>query len=81
MNPAQVSLVLVQGQANVIPGLQEVVAGMKVGGKRRALIPASQAYGSDIKLEPQPPTYATQRQLLNHAKEPLLFEVKLLKFR
>lgn len=70
-----------QGQEDVIPGLQEVVAGMKAGGKRRALLPPATAYGMDVNLQPQPPTYPTKRQLLNHAREPLLFEVKLLKFR
>lgn len=29
--------------------------------------------------QPQPPTFATKRQLANHSKEPLLFEVQLLK--
>ena len=29
--------------------------------------------------EPQPPTFATQRQLQNHCTEPLLFEVEMLR--
>jgi hypothetical protein len=28
---------------------------------------------------PQPPTFATKRQLVNHCREPLLFEVALLR--
>eukprot|EP00884_Botryococcus_braunii_P015880 jgi/Botrbrau1/2976/Bobra.0026s0040.1 len=69
------------GKWNVIPGLQQVVVGMRAGGKRRAMLPPVTAYGEDVSLQPQPPTFPTKRQLLNHAKEPLLFEVKLLKFR
>lgn len=64
----------------MIPGLQDAVKGMKVGGKRRALVPPAQGYISST-LQPQPPTFATQRQLLNHANEPLLFELQLLNIR
>jgi FKBP-type peptidyl-prolyl cis-trans isomerase FkpA len=34
------------GTAQIIPGVQQAVLGMKVGGRRRAYIPASLAYGS-----------------------------------
>ena len=34
------------GTANILPGFQQAVVGMRVGGRRRAYIPASLAYGS-----------------------------------
>jgi FKBP-type peptidyl-prolyl cis-trans isomerase len=71
-----------QGAGEVIPGLEEVLLGMKAGGKRRALIPPELGYASDPEhAQPQPPTFATRRQLLNHASEPLLFEVQLVRIR
>lgn len=71
-----------QGNGDIIPGLEEVLAGMKPGGKRRALIPPALGYVSNPNnAQPQPPTFATKRQLLNHANEPLLFEIQLLKIK
>lgn len=66
------------GDGAVIPGLEEVMIGMKPGGKRRALVPPEVGY-TDPGLEPQPPTFATKRQLMVHSKEALLFEVEVLK--
>lgn len=62
----------------IIKGLKEVLVGMKVGGKRRALIPPSVGYTSDT-LQPIPEEFGPRRSLLSHAKEPLVFEVQLLK--
>jgi hypothetical protein len=31
--------------------------------------------------EPEMPTFGTKRQLANHAREPLLFEVELIRVR
>ncbi|KAI3456777.1 hypothetical protein Pfo_013440 [Paulownia fortunei] len=62
----------------IIRGLKEVLIGMKVGGKRRALIPPSVGYISDT-LQPIPEEFGPRRSLLSHAKEPLIFEVQLLK--
>ena len=71
-----------QGSGEVIPGLEEVLTGMKAGGKRRALIPPELGYASDPNnAQPQPPTFASRRQLLNHANEPLLFEVQLMRIK
>ncbi|KZV56340.1 hypothetical protein F511_00337 [Dorcoceras hygrometricum] len=62
----------------IIKGLKEVLIGMKVGGKRRALIPPSVGYVNET-LQPIPEEYGPRRSLLSHAKEPLVFEVQLLK--
>ncbi|GAQ88414.1 FKBP-type peptidyl-prolyl cis-trans isomerase family protein [Klebsormidium nitens] len=68
------------GQGRVIQGLEEVLSGMRAGGKRRALIPPSAGYVDQI-LEPIPPGFGPQRSLYSHAKEPLVFEVLLLKVK
>jgi FKBP-type peptidyl-prolyl cis-trans isomerase len=66
------------GDPTLIPGLNEVLVGMEPGSKRRALIPPALGYTSQ-ELQPQPPTFATKRQLVNHSQEPLIFEVQMLK--
>ena len=72
---------LLQGKHDVIQGLEEVVAGMRVGGKRRAIIPPEAGYVNPDSDAPQLPTFSAMRQVLNHAKEPLLFEIQLLRSR
>ncbi|XP_073313195.1 LOW QUALITY PROTEIN: peptidyl-prolyl cis-trans isomerase FKBP16-1, chloroplastic [Primulina huaijiensis] len=62
----------------IIKGLKEVLIGMKVGGKRRASIPPSAGYVSET-LQPIPKEFGPRRSLLSHIKEPLVFEVQLLK--
>ncbi|XP_052177210.1 peptidyl-prolyl cis-trans isomerase FKBP16-1, chloroplastic isoform X4 [Diospyros lotus] len=62
----------------IIKGLKEVLVGMKVGGKRRALIPPSAGYVNE-NLKPIPEEFGPRRSLLSHANEPLIFEVQLLK--
>ncbi|KAF8691422.1 hypothetical protein HU200_040561 [Digitaria exilis] len=86
----------------MIRGLKDVLIGMKVGGKRRALIPPEVGYISET-LKPIPEEnvyfasvcivhlqllfclpcmllqFGPRRSLLSHAKEPLVFEVQLLK--
>ncbi|XP_031744259.1 peptidyl-prolyl cis-trans isomerase FKBP16-1, chloroplastic isoform X2 [Cucumis sativus] len=77
----------------IIEGLKEVLVGMRVGGKRRALIPPSVGYINE-NLNPIPEESTTlavnkikyvwlqfgpRRSLLSHRNEPLIFEVQLLK--
>ncbi|XP_020241517.1 peptidyl-prolyl cis-trans isomerase FKBP16-1, chloroplastic isoform X2 [Asparagus officinalis] len=62
----------------IIQGLKEVLVGMKVGGKRRALIPPNVGYINET-LKPIPEEFGPRRSLLSHANEPLVFEVQLLK--
>ena len=69
-----------QGDEKIIKGLQEAVRGMQPGGKRRVLVPPELGFVDDS-MQPQPPTFATKRQLLNHSKEPLMFEILLLAIR
>ncbi|XP_042011110.1 peptidyl-prolyl cis-trans isomerase FKBP16-1, chloroplastic-like isoform X2 [Salvia splendens] len=71
-------VILRLGDEQMIKGLKEVLSGMKVGGKRRALIPPSVGYTSEA-LQPIPEEFGPRRSLLSHAKEPLIFEVQLLK--
>ncbi|KAK9089940.1 hypothetical protein Scep_029022 [Stephania cephalantha] len=73
---APVTLLLDKKQT--IQGLKEVLIGMKVGGKRRALIPPSVGYVNE-NLKPIPDEFGPRRSLLSHADEPLVFEVQLLK--
>jgi FKBP-type peptidyl-prolyl cis-trans isomerase len=54
--------------SNVIKGWQDGVPGMKVGGKRRLIIPADQAYG------PNPPEGSNIP-----ANAPLVFDIELVK--
>ncbi|EPS69238.1 hypothetical protein M569_05526 [Genlisea aurea] len=62
----------------MIRGLKNVLVGMKVGGKRRALVPPSLGYLKET-LQPLPDEFGPRRSLLSHANEPLVFEVQLLK--
>ncbi|KAK9689498.1 hypothetical protein RND81_09G063100 [Saponaria officinalis] len=62
----------------MIKGLKDVIIGMKIGGKRRALIPPNMGYVNE-QLKPIPEEFGPRRSLLSHANEPLVFEVQLLK--
>ncbi|XP_034678101.1 peptidyl-prolyl cis-trans isomerase FKBP16-1, chloroplastic [Vitis riparia] len=71
-------VVLPLDENQTIKGLKDVLVGMKVGGKRRALIPPSVGYINE-NLKPIPDEFGPRRSLFSHAKEPLVFEVQLLK--
>ena len=82
LSRALIHVLCAQGTGDIIPGLEEALVGMKPGAKRRVVIPPQLGYtGVNAELQPQPPTFATKRQLLNHSSEPLLFELQLLKIR
>ncbi|XP_066318125.1 peptidyl-prolyl cis-trans isomerase FKBP16-1, chloroplastic-like [Miscanthus floridulus] len=66
------------GGEEMIRGLKDVIIGMKAGGKRTALIPPEVGYIRET-LKPIPEEFGPRRSLLSHAKEPLVFEVQLLK--
>ncbi|GFR49598.1 hypothetical protein Agub_g11667 [Astrephomene gubernaculifera] len=66
------------GSGELIQGLEQVLQGMAPGCKRRALIPPELGYVAGGE-GPQPPTFATRRQLESHRREPLLFEVQMLR--
>ncbi|XP_024977424.1 peptidyl-prolyl cis-trans isomerase FKBP16-1, chloroplastic isoform X2 [Cynara cardunculus var. scolymus] len=71
-------VILPLNEKEIIKGLKEVIMGMKVGGKRRALIPPAVGYVNK-NLGPIPDEFGPRRSLLSHVKEPLIFEVQLLK--
>ncbi|XP_073001751.1 peptidyl-prolyl cis-trans isomerase FKBP16-1, chloroplastic [Typha latifolia] len=71
-------VVLPLDEKETIRGLKDVLVGMKVGGKRRALIPPKAGYINET-LKPIPDEFGPRRSLLSHANEPLIFEVQLLK--
>ncbi|KAK2640007.1 hypothetical protein Ddye_027802 [Dipteronia dyeriana] len=77
-NGESTPVVLPLDENQIIKGLKEVLIGMKVGGKRRALIPPSVGYTNE-NLKPVPEEFGPRRSLLSHANEPLVFEVQLLK--
>ena len=67
---------------HVISGLIEGLKGLSPGGKRRLLVPPEQGYADDkgdMSLEPRMPNFSTKRQLENHKREPLVFEVQVLR--
>lgn len=66
------------GQGRLIEGLDAALAGQMPGAKLRVLVPPERGY-VDPKLEPSPPGFAAKRQIVNHNREPLLFEVQVLK--
>ncbi|PQQ20337.1 peptidyl-prolyl cis-trans isomerase FKBP16-1 chloroplastic [Prunus yedoensis var. nudiflora] len=71
-------VILPLDEKQIIAGLKEVLLGMRIGGKRRALIPPYVGYINE-NLKPIPEEFGPRRSLLSHVNEPLIFEVQLLK--
>ncbi|KIZ00309.1 hpeptidyl-prolyl cis-trans isomerase,FKBP-type [Monoraphidium neglectum] len=77
------------GSARVIPGFEEAVEGMKVGGIRRIIVPVELGYpnGDFKKLGPKPSTFAGERALdfvlsnRGMIDKTLLFDVELLRIQ
>jgi FKBP-type peptidyl-prolyl cis-trans isomerase len=71
-NPSRTPFPVTLGQAQVIPGWDEGIPGMKVGGKRKLIIPASLAYGSAGKQDSNTGAYVIPPNAT------LTFEVEVL---
>ncbi|XP_062078982.1 peptidyl-prolyl cis-trans isomerase FKBP16-1, chloroplastic [Humulus lupulus] len=71
-------VILPLDENEIIKGLKDVIIGMRVGGKRRALVPPSVGYINE-NLQPIPEEFGPRRSLMSHMNEPLIFEVQLLK--
>jgi hypothetical protein len=63
------------GQGQVIPGWDEGIPGMKIGGKRKLIIPAALAYGAAGKQDPNSGAYVIPPNAT------LVFEVELLSLK
>ncbi|XP_058753633.1 peptidyl-prolyl cis-trans isomerase FKBP16-1, chloroplastic isoform X2 [Vicia villosa] len=63
-------VILPLDEDEMILGLKQVLTGMRIGGKRRALIPPSVGYVNE-NLKPIPDEFGPRRSLLSHAQEPL----------
>ncbi len=59
-------LPVVLGVSNIIPGFQQGIVGMRLGGKRRVYMPSNLAYGAQGRLPDIPPNAA------------LVFEIELI---
>lgn len=72
------------GSGEVVEGFERAVRGMKMGGRRRFVVPPALGYVKGVGKEcagPIPPDFGARRSLASHAKEPLLFEVMVVKIR
>ena len=71
-SPGRTSFTFQIGQSQVIPGWDEGLPGMKVGGKRKLIIPSDLAYG------PQGQTDQTTGATIIPPNATLVFEIELL---
>jgi len=64
---------------SLIPGWQQGMPGMRVGGRRRLTVPANLAYSGMIALQPANPIYSIEAgELLIPPESTLIFEIELL---
>ena len=72
------------GSGQVIPGFAQAVAGMRPGGRRRFVVPPELGYSAGAgpgQPGPIPPGWGERRALESHRREPLVFEVQVVKVR
>lgn len=72
------------GVGQVVPGFDLALRGMRIGGRRRFVLPPELGYVKGVgkgKPGPIPPEFGAQRSLAAHSKEPLIFEVQVVKIR
>lgn len=72
------------GEGQVVKGFEVGVNGMRVGGRRRFVVPPRLGYVDGVakgRPGPIPPDFGARRSLTAHAKEPLVFEVQVVKIR
>mmetsp|Transcript_11896 Transcript_11896/g.18886 ORF Transcript_11896/g.18886 Transcript_11896/m.18886 type:complete len:279 (+) Transcript_11896:11-847(+) len=72
------------GKGKVIAGFEEALKGMHPGARRRFVVPPELGYvkgvGND-KPGPMPPGWGEKRALDSHRREPLVFEVQVVKVK
>jgi len=73
-------------QKKIVPGIDSAIRGMKVGGVRRMLLPATQAFVGGLELDspgPVPRDFGPRRQLINiqSTNQNVYFEIKLTKVK
>lgn len=70
------------GSGAVVQGFDLGVSGMREGGRRRFIVPPELGYINGSRgAGPIPPDFGAKRSLSSHAKEPLIFEVEIVKIR
>ena len=72
------------GSGQVIPGFEQAVRGMRQGGRRRFVCPPELGYTlgvGDGLPGPIPPGWGERRALDSHRREPLVFEVQVVKIK
>ena len=64
----------------LLPAVEQAISGMRVGGKRRILVPPALGFTSASTL-PQPTSAAAGRRLKTVENKPFLFEIEVIRIR